>query len=88
MTDIQNETNTPEETTAEPVTTVTPDLTRVFKIGATRIVENDTTRGKAAVDVQALLKAAYPEVANATIRERTEGAYQIVEFLPQPGRKG
>lgn len=74
-----------ENTTPETVTTVT---TRVFKIGTTRIVENDTTRGKAPADVQALLKAAYPEVANATIRERVEGEYQIVEYLPQPGRKG
>lgn len=69
------------------VTNVTP-TTRVFKIGTTRIVENDTTRGKAPEDVQALLKAAYPEVANATIRERVEGEYQVVEYLPQPGRKG
>lgn len=72
-------------TTPETVTTVT---TRVFKIGTTRIPENDTTRGKSAEDVQALLKAAYPEVANATVRERVEGEYQVVEFLPQPGRKG
>ena len=80
---------TPATETNASVTLVTPaDTTRVFKIGTTRIVENDTTRGKSAEEVQALLKAAYPEVANATVRERIEGEYQIVEYLPQPGRKG
>ncbi len=94
MTDNVNPEVNPEieETQAMPPVTDgnTPmtELTRVFKIGSTRIVENDTTRGKAADAVQSLLKAAYPEVANATIRERTEGEYQVVEFLPQPGRKG
>ena len=78
----------PVEETVTTVTETPAPTTRVFKIGTTRIVENDTTRGKSAADVQALLKAAYPEVANATVRERVEGEYQVVEFLPQPGRKG
>ena len=30
----------------------------------------------------------YPEVANATIRERHEGDTLVVEFLPRAGRKG
>lgn len=40
--------------------------------------------------VRDLLKTSYPEIANATIRERTEGenGLRVVEFLPQPGRKG
>jgi len=80
---------TPTNETNDSVTMVTPaDTTRVFKIGTARIPENDTTRGKSAAEVQGLLQAAYPEVANATVRERVEGEYQIVEYLPQPGRKG
>lgn len=38
--------------------------------------------------VRDLLKTSYPEVANATFREREEGDLRVVEFLPQPGRKG
>jgi PRTRC genetic system protein C len=39
--------------------------------------------------VRSLLKANYPEIANATIREvTTEEGQTVVEFLPQPGRKG
>ncbi len=40
--------------------------------------------------VRDVLKTTYPEIANATIRERTEGenGLRVVEFLPQPGRKG
>ncbi len=38
--------------------------------------------------VRNLLKMQYPEVANATIRETVNGDTRIVEFLPQPGRKG
>lgn len=39
--------------------------------------------------VRNLLKATYPEIANATIREvTTDDGQKVVEFLPQPGRKG
>ncbi len=39
--------------------------------------------------VRGLLKATYPEIANATIREvTTADGQKVVEFLPQPGRKG
>jgi PRTRC genetic system protein C len=39
--------------------------------------------------VRSLLKATYPEIANATIREATtDDGQKVVEFLPQPGRKG
>lgn len=61
---------------------------RVFVVGSTRITENDTTSGLTPEQVRKTLEAAYPEVANATIRERAEGDTAIVEFLPQPGRKG
>jgi hypothetical protein len=61
---------------------------RIFKTGATRIVEDDSMRGKNIEEVRALLRSAYPEIANATIRERDENGLRVVEFLPQPGRKG
>jgi hypothetical protein len=62
---------------------------RIFKTGATRIVEDDSMQGKSVEEVRALLRSAYPEVANATIRETTTADGQpIIEFLPQPGRKG
>jgi len=61
---------------------------RVFKIGTTRIVENDSTLGLSNEQVRQMLKATYPEVANATISERNDGTTRMVEFLPQPGRKG
>jgi hypothetical protein len=62
---------------------------RIFKTGATRIVEDDSMRGKSVEEVRALLRSTYPEVANATIRETTAADGQpVIEFLPQPGRKG
>jgi len=62
--------------------------TRVFKIGATRIVEDASMSGATNEQVRDLLKTNYPEIANATLRERDENGMRIVEFLPQPGRKG
>jgi len=62
--------------------------TRVFKIGATRIVEDPSMSGVSNEGVRDLLKTNYPEIANATLRERDENGMRIVEFLPQPGRKG
>ena len=62
---------------------------RVFVIGATRIVEDDSTRGLTAEQVRNLVKSAYPEVAHATIRERdTDEGQHVVEFMPMAGRKG
>jgi hypothetical protein len=61
---------------------------RVFKIGSTRIVEDATMHGATNEEIRTLLKTSYPEIANATIREREENSVRIVEFLPQPGRKG
>ena len=63
-------------------------LTRVFKIGATRIVEAPSLSGLSNEQVHDLLKTSYPEIANATLRERDENGLRVVEFLPQPGRKG
>ncbi len=64
---------------------VTP---RIFKTGSVRIVEDETMHGLTNEQVRDILKRSYPEVANATIRERAENGSTIVEFLPQPGRKG
>jgi hypothetical protein len=61
---------------------------RVFKIGATRIVEDVSMHGATNEEVRTLLKTSYPEIANATVRERDENGVRVVEFLPQPGRKG
>ncbi|MCK6580822.1 MAG: PRTRC system protein C [Anaerolineae bacterium] len=62
--------------------------TRVFKIGATRITEDASMSGATNEQVRDLLKTSYPEIANATLRERDENGMRVVEFLPQPGRKG
>lgn len=62
---------------------------RIFKIGATRIVGDTTTAELSAEQVRTLLNATYPEVTNATIRETTlDNGTRVLEFLPQPGRKG
>jgi hypothetical protein len=67
---------------------ITQPLPRVFKVGTTRIVEDDSTRNLTNEQMKTFLKASYPEVANATISERSDGTTRMVEFLPQPGRKG
>lgn len=62
---------------------------RIFKTGAVLIVEDESMRELDNEAVRDLLKATYPEVANATIREVTgDDGQTLVEFLPQPGRKG
>jgi hypothetical protein len=61
---------------------------RVFKIGATRIVEDAALAGRGIEEIREILKCTYPEVAHATIREREENSLHVVEFLNQPGRKG
>lgn len=61
---------------------------RVFKIGASVISEDAATAGKTNEQARNILRAVYPEVANATIREYTTSDHRVVEFMPQPGRKG
>ena len=62
---------------------------RIFKIGTTQIPESDATRGKTAEEVRQQLKAAFPEVTHATIRETTlEDGTLAIHYLPQAGRKG
>ena len=63
-------------------------LPRVFKIGAQRIVENESTVALSNEQMRQMLKSTYPEVANATITERTDGQTRVVEFLPKAGTKG
>jgi PRTRC genetic system protein C len=63
-------------------------MPRVFKIGVTRVVEDPSMSGLSNEQVRDLLKTTYPEIANATLRERDENGLRVVEFLPQPGRKG
>ncbi len=64
--------------------------TRVFKIGAVRLVEDASMAGKSIADIQTLLKPLYPQVENATVRETPDetSGITLVEFLPRPGRKG
>jgi hypothetical protein len=66
----------------------TGPMQRLFKIGSNRIAEDAATATLSNEQVRDLLKAAYPEVAHATIRETMTGDTKLVEFLPQPGRKG
>ncbi len=65
---------------------------RIFKIGATCIVEDASMSGLSNEQVRALLQPTYPEVAHATIRERVEtaenGEIRVIDYLPVPGRKG
>ena len=63
-------------------------MARIFKIGTTKIVEDESMVGLSLDEIREQLKIAYPEVAEATVRERTEGETTFVEFLPRPGRKG
>lgn len=63
-------------------------MPRVFKTGSTTIVEDESMAGQSIEAVQTTLANTYPEVRNATVRTREEGENTIVEFLPQPGRKG
>jgi PRTRC genetic system protein C len=62
---------------------------RIFQTGATRISEDDSLRSLNHEEVRNILKRAYPEVTNATIRERTlDDGSLLIEFIPAPGRKG
>lgn len=64
-------------------------MSRIFKTGATRIVEDESMANLSNEEVRAILQRSYPEVAHATIRERTlEDGTTLVEFLPRAGRKG
>ena len=71
------------------MTEQTKSAIRIFKTGTTKIVEDESMQGLTNEQVRDILKRTYPEVANATLREQTlEDGRTLVEFLPQPGRKG
>jgi len=70
------------------MTNETTPMPRVFKVGATRITENETTAGLNNEQIREILKRTYPEVAHATIREREQDGMKILDFIPVPGRKG
>jgi hypothetical protein len=65
-------------------------MTRIFKIGSVKIAEDSSLAGLNLDEVREYLKPMYPEVAEATIREKTdaETGVTFVEFLARPGRKG
>ncbi|MBN1121801.1 MAG: hypothetical protein JXJ17_12035 [Anaerolineae bacterium] len=63
-------------------------MTRIFRIGSTKIVEDESTQGRSLDEVREILRLSFPEVAQATVREKIEGDVNYVEFLPKPGRKG
>lgn len=62
---------------------------RVFKIGATRIVADASMAALDPEQTRNLLKINYPEVTHATLRETTlEDGTQVWEWIPAAGRKG
>ena len=63
-------------------------MTRIFKIGSTKIVEDESMQGRSLDEIREMLRLSFPEVAQATVREKTEGEVTYIEFLPRPGRKG
>ena len=61
---------------------------RIFRIGSDTIVEDASMAGLSVADVQKRLAFQYPEAANATTRTgRNAAGQEVIEFLPQAGRK-
>jgi len=64
-------------------------LPRIFKIGTTTIVEDESLAGKPLEEIKDILKRTYPEVAHATVRETTlEDGSTCYHYISRPGRKG
>jgi len=64
-------------------------LPRIFKIGTTTIVEDESLAGKSLDEIKDILKRTYPEVAHATVRETTlEDGSTCYHYINRPGRKG
>jgi hypothetical protein len=63
-------------------------LQRVFKIGSTLIVEDESHIGLSNEEVRDALAFQFPEVANATISTSEQNGQLTVEYLAKPGRKG
>ena len=64
--------------------------TRVFVIGGVRIVEDASMAGKSTPKIQKMLTPLYPQIENATVRERTDetSGMIVTEWIAKPGRKG
>ena len=63
---------------------------RIFKIGTMTIVEDESIASLSVEQVRTMLKSSYPELANVsapTITTTDEGV-QVIEWKPQPRRKG
>jgi hypothetical protein len=63
-------------------------MTRIFKIGTTTIVEDESMVGLSLDEVRERLAIAFPEVTTATVRQTAEDDVTYIEWLPKPGRKG
>lgn len=62
---------------------------RIFKIGSTTIVEDESLAGLDLDAVKQILQRTYPEVAHATVREvALEDGTQAIHYIPVAGRKG
>jgi hypothetical protein len=62
---------------------------RVFKIGSTTIVEDESLAGKSLDEVKTILQRTYPEVAHATVREVTlDDGSTCYHYIPVAGKKG
>ena len=73
---------------AEAAAAEATKLPRIFKIGSDTIVEDASMAGLSIADVQKRLAFQYPEAANATTRTgRNAAGQEVIEFLPQAGRK-
>ena len=64
--------------------------TRVFVIGGVRIVEDASMAGKSTSEIQKMLAPLYPQIENATVRERADETtgMMVVEWIARAGRKG
>lgn len=65
-------------------------MTRIFKIGSTKIAEDPSMTGLSLDEIRERLKPMYPEVAEATVREKVDAETGItfIEFWARPGKKG
>ncbi len=71
------------------INTTTTTSSRIFQIGTTTITEDNSTRDQTPQQVKAILQRAFPEIANAEIRETTrDDGTPVIQFVPRPGRKG
>lgn len=61
---------------------------RYFQIGTVKIAETESMREKSVEDIRNILLTNYPEIKNATVRQKTEGDNTVVEFVSKAGRKG